>query len=271
MTRCKNAIIKSTGALLLTLKEYIKKKIELERIARLSVLLIKSNSHFANPLFKSIALRITREQKKDGGWVGVEDAIWNLSLLKEYDEFVENYYKGLKWLLSQKVEGGWGKNHRDIARIPLTGNLLYLIPEISGGENTLQWLTEEMKKEMKCSPILTYKTAFTLMALKKCGDKNSSTPFLLNMQKCLVSQQETDGGWGPWKKHPVGPSPYCTAVSLLGLLQYPSEIAKKSINKGAKWLLKHQLDNGLWPEHYIEEGSAWSLYALSKYYRYCLK
>jgi len=271
MTEYKNAIVKSTGALLLTLKEYIKKEIELERVARLIVLLIKSNSCFTNSIFKSIASRIAREQKKDGGWVGVEDTIWNLSMLKEYDEFVENYYKGLKWLLSQKVKGGWGKSHRDIARIPLTGNLLYLIPEISGRKETLKWLIKEMKKEIKGSPILTYKIAFTLMALKKCRDKNLSESFLLNMKKCLISQQEINGGWGPCKEHPVGSSPYCTAISLLGLLQYPSEIIKKSINKGAEWLLKHQLDNGLWPEHYIEEGSAWSLHALSEYYKCCLK
>ena len=54
---------------------------------------------------------------------------------------------------------------------------------------------------------------------------------------------------------------------MTGLLQYPNRIDPKVITKGLKWIEKNQLQDGLWPDHYIEEGSIWSFYALTEGYK----
>jgi len=35
-----------------------------------------------------------------------------------------------------------------------------------------------------------------------------------------------------------------------------------------KWIKRNQLGDGLWADHYIEEGSAWCFYALTEGYKF---
>lgn len=260
-------IQKGLSALFLVLTQYLQKNIELERIARVAVLLIKSGVNPNNSLFRKIAERCLSGQKEDGGWIGVEDTIWCVSLLKNYEDFSLPYTRGLDWLKSQKLKtGGWGRTNRDIGRIPITGTLLYLLPELSERAD-LDWLENEWKREFASEPKLTYKAAFTLMAFRSCNARFRDTRLFSDTLEWLAHQQNDDSGFGPFQGQPVGSTPFNTGVAITGLLQYPEKTDRNIITNGIKWIEEKQLEDGLWPDHYIEEGSAWALYALTEGYR----
>jgi prenyltransferase beta subunit len=80
----------------------------------------------------------------------------------------------------------------------------------------------------------------------------------------LSDQQNDDGGWGPWKNHPVGSDPWCTGICLASLIGIPDLVQTEVIKNGLGWIQKKQLPDGLWPYHYIENGSSWALYSLVK-------
>ncbi len=257
------SIQKGIAALLNILQEFLRKGIELERICKVAVLLCESGVNKNNLLFKKISERCLVEQKRDGGWVGVEDSMWCVSLLKKFEAYNEAYSKGLSWLEGKRLkDGGWGKTVRDRGRIPITGVLLYLLPDLSSLDSC-RWLENEWGREFNSDPKLTYKCAFTLMGLKR-----NSHQFVYNILddsvNWLVSQQNEDHGFGPWKGHSVGSDPWCTGIATIGLLQYPNQVPKKTIANSLKWLKEKQLETGLWPHHYVDEGSVWALYALVK-------
>jgi len=260
-------IQKGLTALLLVLNQHLEKGIELERLVRLVVLLVKSGANKQNSVLKEIAEQCKLKQKADGGWIGVEDSVWSVAFLKEFREYSQEYRCGLDWLKKQQLKsGGWGKTSRDIGRIPITGLLLYLLPELSN-KDSLRWLENEWKKDFSLNPKLTYKGAFSLMALRSTNYQFADSNLFDNTLDWLASQQNEDYGWGPCKGHPSGSTPFCTGVAITGLLQYPKRIDQNVITNGLKWIEKNQLEDGLWPDHYIEEGSIWSFYALTKGYK----
>lgn len=262
------AIQKGLVALLLVLREYLGKQIELERIVRVAALLIRSGVNQNNAVFQEIAKRCLAEQKDDGGWIGVEDSMWCAAFLRDFEEYSQAYKSGLDWLEEQKLKnGGWGKTKRDIGRIPITGVLLYLLPGLSNMDS-LRWLESEWKREFGLNPKLTYKGAFTLMAFKRNNHQFLDSHLFNDTLDWLISQQSQDYGWGYCQGHPVGSTPFCTGVAITGLLQYPDRIDPNVIANGLKWIEENQLEEGLWPDHYIEEGSIWAFYALTEGYKF---
>ena len=261
-------IQKGLSALFLVLKQYLDKQIELERIVRVAVLLNKCGVNKNNSIFQEITKRCLAEQKEDGGWIGVEDTTWCVAFLKNYEEYSREYKKGLEWLKAQRLEnGGWGRTNRDIGRIPITGTLLFLLPELSEADG-MSWLEREWARDFNSNPKLTYKGAFTLMAFKSSGGKFHDPQLFNDTLNWLATQQNEDYGWGACRGHPVGSIPFSTGVAITGLLQYPDKIDSNVIANGLTWIEKTQLEDGLWPDHYIEEGSAWALYALTLGYKF---
>ncbi len=243
-------------------------QIELERVSRVDVLMIKSGASIQNETFFRVIERCLQNQKPDGGWADVEDSIWALSLLKQFNSsYVFAYKQGMDWLIKQELDnGGWGKSRRDMPRIPITATLFYLLPEICN-KNRCIWLENQWKKDFAINPKLTYKAGFYLMGLSNASPSNDCNIYNKTIE-WLASQQNDDFGWGPWRDHPVGSSPFCTGVALIGLLQYPELVDRQVIVNGLEWIRQKQLPNGLWPDHYIEEGSAWCFYALTEGYRF---
>lgn len=260
----KNGIISLSSII----TRYLEKELDLERILKVALILIKSGANKNNHIFSNVAQTCLNQQKNDGGWVSVEDSMWSTSFLKEFSKYSEEYSFGLEWLKSQQLFcHAWGKTKRDTGRIPLTAQLLFLLPELSSVES-LSWLEQEWKKDFLNDPKLTYKSAFSLTAWKSNNYILTDETFLTDTLKWLASEQNDDFGWGPWRGHPVGSSPFCTGVALVGLLQYPDLVDRQVIVNGLEWIRKKQLPNGLWPDHYIEEGSAWCFYALTEGYRF---
>jgi len=256
------AIHRSVICLSQITRDFLSKEIELTRICRIAVLLKESGVDSDNILFHKLVKKCTDMQRSDGGWTDVIETMWCATLLNIFSGFSDCVEKALKWLRNQSCnDGGWGKSKRDFGRIPVTGLLLYLLPQLSSNDD-LKWLENKWYQEQKLEPCLTYKAAFTLMAFSKNNYKPGNHDLISKTVCLLIDQQNDDGGWGPWKGHPVGSDPWCTGISIVGLLQYPDKISSKVLWKALKWLKEKQLPNGLWPYHYIEDGSIWALYSL---------
>jgi hypothetical protein len=249
-------------SLIQVIKEYINKDIEIIRICRTAVLLNESGITFDRDLFNRLASKCIKLQRKDGGWTDVEETMWCIAFLNQAENFCEKVENACKWLRKQECKnGGWGRSSRDFARIPLSALILYFLPWLSSTIN-LKWLENSWTKDLNSENCLTYKAAFTLMAFTKNNYQPEKEELITKTIHWLAKEQNNDGGWGPWKNHPVGSDPWCTGISFFSLLPYSNEIKDNTLHKGVEWLIENQLPNGLWPYHYIEDGSSWALCAL---------
>lgn len=240
------------------IREMQRKNIELSRIIKCATQLIMSGVT-PNSIPKSILNKLIKSQNEDGGFVSNADTIWNIKFLEYYPEFTVERNRAVEWLCKQQKNGCFGRSIRDMVRIPVTGLAYYLLPELCLGNDNLCYLEDLWKSEM-CS--LTYKASYTLMAFKKNEYKPKDDILISESVKWLENQQEIDGGFAPWKKHPVGTNIYCTAVSCLGLLSYPEYCSMDRIDRAYDFMVKTQLKNGLWAYHELEDGAAWGLRAM---------
>lgn len=240
------------------IREMQRKNIELSRIVKCSTQLIMSGAT-PNSIPRSILNSLIDSQNKDGGFVSNADTIWNIKFLKYYPEFAEEKNKAIKWLLKQQKDGCFGRSKRDMVRIPVTGLAYYLLPELCSKSDRLSCLEKLWKSEINS---LTYKASYTLMAFKANEYIPKDNDLIIESIKWLEKQQEIDGGFAPWKGHPVGANIYCTAVSCLGLLSYHEYCSMNTIERAYKFMIETQLKNGLWAYHELEDGAAWGLRAM---------
>ncbi len=206
--------------------------------------------------------RIRAEQHADGGWTDIIETALLTAICKARHALKKCHSAGLSWILkSRNADGGWGKTERDISRILVTGLVLYLLPELAD-DAAAAWLVGEWGKDMHQETRLTYKGAFFLMGLSVSGVRSDSYPLIGETYRFLSDEQNEDGGFGPWKNHPIGSEPWSTGIVLLGLLSYPELVKKDVVERAVEWLERTQLSNGLWAYHYIEEGSAYAYWGL---------
>jgi len=244
-------------------REMYRKNIEVGRIAKVaSSLLMAGMAPVSIP--DVIVRRVLAQQKADGGWVGVQETAWCTKLLSYFN--LEEVNGALTWLDRQQVEeNGWGRSGRDMGRIPVTGSLLYLFPQL-GAQASLQWLERKWLQEQGS---LTYKAAYTLLAFDSCKYEPEKADLIQETVNWLLSQQEKDGGFAPWYGHPVGSNVLCTALSILGLMSYSVYIPEREpIQTAVAYILRTQMPGGLWPFHQLDDGAVWGLLALKKYYLY---
>jgi hypothetical protein len=251
---------RATMSLLNMTREMFRKNIEIGRITKTCALLLMSglSRHDINPL---ILERCLHTQHADGGFVGNTDTLWNIKLLEYFPEFRTERAAAIQWLTADNgVEAGFGRSKRDMHRIPVTGLVLYILPELADGR-TLDWLEATWLSELNS---LTYKAAFTLLAFS-CAAHSPRQLFLLeDTTNWLLSQQQDSGGFAPWINHPVGENVYCTAVAMLGLMSIKNKACQAAVAHRYKYLCETQLKSGIWPFHEIEEGAAWGLLALAQ-------
>lgn len=242
--------------------EMNRKHLGLKRVAKTSSLLVLSGLS-RNSIPRDIVTRCLREQQPDGGWVSVVDTLWNacflqLSGAQRYKQQVE---KAKTFLLNQVNEQGlWGRSQRDISRIPVTGILFYLFPDLADSEKLL--LLEKLWQSEKNS--ITYKAAYTLMAFKSAEYTPKDKNLITGTLDWLIENQREDGGFAPWKDHPIASNVFCTAVAVLGLLQFKESVTDEVFKKSYRWLSNTRLPNGIWPYHEIEDGASWGLYAMTR-------
>ena len=204
-------------------------------------------------------------QQEDGGWSDVEETLWCIKALKTFGGiFNGNISNAVKWIGSvQDSSGGWGLTKRDIPRIPTTSLTLMLLPELAS-KLAFSWLENEWTRDLRAEIKLTYKGGFTLMAFGR-NSIQPQNPDLINQTIYYLSnEQNDDGGFGPWKNHPIGSDPWSTGITLVGLTSYPGLVDKKVIERAVEWLCKNQLPSGYWKYHFIDEGSAYAYWGLTE-------
>jgi hypothetical protein len=241
--------------------EMDKKGIEIKRITKTASLLILSGLS-TNSIPNRIVKRVSSLQEKDGGWISVVDTIWNTIFLTlvDKDKYLENINLAKKYLLCKKNKHGlWGRSQRDMSRIPVSGILLFLFPELAK-KNELKSLEDLWSSEINS---IVYKAGYTLMAFKNNEYSPRRKEIIETTCRWLVDSQRCDGGFGPWKDHPVDSDVFCTSISVLGLLQYPYFVPDDTLKKAKSWLLKNRLHSGIWKYHEIEDGASWGLFALA--------
>jgi len=242
----------------------LEQRLEPVRLARVGYVLLKSGCSVEGSFpGDELASYLISAQRGDGGWTDIEETLWSLGYLtafgERYDKEIGN---GQKWLESVQLPcGAWGKSSRDQPRIPITALAATLAPEIVSNAS-LEWLEQQWEAELSDSTQLTYKGAFFLLAYA-----HSQASFSNNLVKRTIaylnSEQEEEGGFGPWRGHPVGGDPWSTGVVLWGLSRVRELVPNRIIERASSWLKSKQLTNGLWPYHYLDDGAAMALIGIS--------
>ncbi len=255
------AIIRAAASLQNMVNEMQKKHLELKRMTKTATILLKTG--FSSPgLFASLEKKCVETQHRDGGWVAIVDTMWNIAFLSQIDsqKYAANISAGKEYLLKNVGPNGiWGRSVRDFERIPVSGTLLFLLPDMATEDRLLAleklWISEKNS--------LTYKASYTLMAFKRNHYVPQQAHLVSETMAWLINNQRCDGSFAPWKEHPVASDTYCTAIALLGMLSYPKFADSTIVEKAATWLIETQLPEGIWPYHEIEDGGGWALFALS--------
>jgi len=228
--------------------------------------------HVHSPMLRIIIELLLQQQQPDGGWSEPEETAWAIRIAEPIlGRQSPPILSAFQWLNAVRhPAGGWGRHSRDKARIPITGLLLHLLPEVSD-EKAINWLKNEWGQDFEGDTRLTYKGAFFLLGLSASGVAIGDCPLIKETCSFLHAEQNDDGGFGPWKDHPIGSDPWSTGIVLLGLLSYPDLTDRSVVERAVKWLTENQLPNGLWAYHYIEEGSAYAYWGLVEALKYLSK
>ncbi len=249
---------KLKNALETILTDFLERKLPLRRIAFLSSILRLTATECNSS--NDVNNRILAEQKEDGGWIDCEDTIWNTYLLSFNNSFSDRRKLAIKWLDSERLcDSGWGFCKRDYPNIPLTSQALFFIPELRY-PLAFEWLEKEWDKDLNSPVNLNYKGAWYLLVV---GQKNVivNTVLFKNTIEYLICEQRENGGWGPWKDHPAPVCPFTTGLTSFVLAKAYAMFQSKELiaclRKSINWFKENQLQNGLFPTHYIEEGSGW--------------
>jgi prenyltransferase beta subunit len=204
---------------------------------------------------------VTQVQHPDGGWVDNEDTIWCTALLTMGQGHEQRLRLALDWLAQQRSEGGgWGRNPREPARIPFTAIALrFLGPRIET-EADRACLETMWASDLVADLKLSYKGGFFLLA--QAPDCHSD--LAIRTIEYLTLEANDDGGFGPWRGHPIGSDPWSTGICLAGLCRCPDLAPRSVIERAVEWLLRTQLPSGYWPYHFIDEGTAYAYWGLSE-------
>ena len=255
---------KATKGLAYFLLSGLQQKLEPIRLARVGYALLTSGcSTRGNLPGDSLSTYLVSNQQKDGGWADVEETVWCLGYLNAFGErYQQEVTDGQKWLASvQLLCGAWGNSERDQPRIPITALVISLVPKIAN-TSTLEWLAKQWESDLDSPTQLTYKGGFSL--LSQAHSQVSTHKDLVNRTvRYLINEQAEDGGFCPWKGHPVGSDPWSTGVALWGLSTLGEQAPRSNIERAVSWLESRQLSNGLWPYHYMDDGTAMALIGIS--------
>lgn len=203
-------------------------------------------------------------QRQDGGWTDVEETVWCLAYLSAFrDRYETQITNGVHWLTLVRLPcGAWGRSERDRARIPVTAMVVSLVTDVAGTA-AMEWLANQWEADLASPTQLTYKGAFFLLA--HAGYKTVVADDLVTRTiQYLSDDQEDDGGFGPWRGHPAGSDPWSTGVALWGLSVCAEEVFVDILTRAVSWLRSRQLPNGLWPHHYLDDGTAMALIGISR-------
>ena len=209
-------------------------------------------------MFGKVEDYLIHTQKDDGGWSDPEETAWCASFLcRKRNEKSSSVLSAVNWMKSSRIEnGGWGKHARDQARIPTTALVAALLPSAILDAD-YKVIAQNWSKDLSDQVQLSYKAGFYLLA--ESGHKEADTSLVEKTIEYLEQNRNRDGGFGPWKNHPIGSDPWSTGVVLWGLAKWIHIVDKNVITKALDWLKKTHLPSGYWPYHYLDDGTSFAL------------
>ena len=129
--------------------DFIDRNMEIDRLSQLGYVLLRTTELLPEQypqkqnIIDDLFTKILEEQKEDGGWKDVEETMWALAVLKYSKRNIKSLNDGYGWLEKQKNSfGGWGRNSRDCARIPVTCRIAILHSHICKEDDFNRVLSE---------------------------------------------------------------------------------------------------------------------------------
>lgn len=163
----------------------------------------------------------------------------------------------LTWLHSVRLEdGGWGQHPREGMRIPDTAFIIELLPEVALPIDRTA-VARTWAQDFQGPVRLSYKAGFYLMTA--AGAQDTDPALVEATVQHLLQDQNEDGGYAPWRGHPIGSEPWSTGVVLWGLSKYKELAGREVFARGLEWLQQNQLPDGSWPYHYLDDGTSIAL------------
>ncbi|MCL0057586.1 terpene cyclase/mutase family protein [Dehalococcoidales bacterium] len=261
---CAEITKRAIGQLATFTQQALQAQLEPIRLARSGYALLASGCSVKGTFpGDRLASYLIATQHRDGGWADVEETLWCLGYLAAFgDKWEPQLANGRNWLTSVQLPcGAWGKSERDQPRIPVTALASALVPEVVGA-SALRWLASQWESDLASSVQLTYKGAFFLVA-QAHTEAPLDDDLVDSTLAYLCDQQEEDGGFSPWKGHPVGSDTWSTGVALWGLSRFVARISGDTVEQAVSWFQSNQLPDGLWPYHYLDDGAAMALIGIS--------
>ena len=243
---------------------------------------------------KSAAQWLVNHQNEDGGWAfsGLRDstlpsdaddtALGTLALIRsllvgspmDREALDNSVHRGITWLKTQQVrDGSWSTyqpGQGDVGCVSITAHAIEAllafdqsdIPDIPYAREAMiagvYWLRKEINRDGYWRDLWlakdTYGTACAIAALVKVGLKNA--PEVQRGVAWLERTQNADGGWGEdMFGNPTESTVEQTAWSTYALLLANPE--NTAAAQGITFLLKHQREDGSWPEQCV--GIYWEI------------
>jgi len=226
------------------------------RVARAVFSLLQAGCSAYTQAFQTIAEHLYQNQQPDGGWSDPVETAWAAGIIGLVRGEKDDAFKSAKgWLnAARNTGGGWGHHARDHARIPATALISVLVPEVIK-KTDLGWMTTEWQRDFESPVRLSYKAGFYLLAMPK----DQKDELVAQTIAHLCQDQNDDGGFAPWKGHPIGSDPWSTGVVLWGLSRWVDQVDHAALEKALIWLQETQLPSGYWPYHYLDDGTSLAL------------
>ena len=249
-------IVAAVGQLITFVDNAITRSLEPVRLARGATALLLAGNKESGNLFRRVAEQLIQSQRPDGGWSDPEETAWAISCISlvrgREDPAMQ---AATNWLNNARLStGGWGRHPRDQARIPITALIASLVPEAFKRED-IDWLQNEWARDFRGPVRLSYKAGFYLLAMPKDQENELIGQTIAH----LAQDQNSDGGFAPWRDHPMGSEAWSTGVVLWGLSRWRDKVDPAILERALDWLQKKQLPSGYWPYHYLDDGASLAL------------
>jgi len=236
------------------------KRLEPVRIARaLYSILFSESSMVTGKLGRHFVENVEKTGYPEGGWGDAEETAWCIASLSRLSSVRSKAIRlGIEWIDgSRNTGGGWGRHPRDPARIPTTALVITLVPSVATDADR-EWVRQTWQADLSNPVRLSYKGGFYLLTVINDNGKPVD-PLVLRTIAHLADDQNDDGGFGPWRNHPIGSDPWSTGVVLWGLSKWIDDVDPTVVEKAFAWLERTQLPSGYWPYHYLDEGTSYAL------------
>ena len=243
---------------------------------------------------KRAAAWLINHQNEDGGWAfsGLGDstlpsdaddtALGTLALIRsllvgspiDREALDNSVHRGIEWLKTQQVrDGSWSTyqpGQGDVGCVSITAHAIEALLALDQSDISdipyvreamtagVYWLRKQMNNDGYWRDLWlakdTYGTACAIAAFVKVGLKNA--PEVQRGVEWLERTQNADGGWGEdMFGNPTESTVEQTAWSTYALLLANPE--NTAAEQGIAFLLKHQREDGSWPEQCV--GIYWEI------------